>query len=119
MSTFIGLRAVLIVRGARLARCGGGCGIILRRDRWRRGKRAIASGLYPGRLGLCLRAGEVGRRLVGGGAIEAGVDLIARLALLDVRPLGKEAAADDAGALRASLGGLVCFVVCGLVGFLW
>ena len=95
-----------VLRNARrrLARGGGGVGIVLPGDRFHLRERTVARGLGGGSGAGRLGAGKIGLRLCGIRLIEAGIDLIERLAGADERSFGKGARADHARHLRPHFG---------------
>jgi hypothetical protein len=92
-------------RGARHSRLGHRIGIILLGDRLHLGERGKTADALVGRLRGGARTGKVRRRLIDRGLIEAGVDLVERLAGADKTTLGKQAAADQAVHLRPHFAG--------------
>jgi hypothetical protein len=98
--------AVLRDRRGGLARLRGGVGIVLLADRFHLGERAIAIGADPGGLGSGACALEVGLGFGCLRLIEAGIDLVERLAGADDRAFGEEAPLDDPCDLRPHLGSL-------------
>ena len=86
--------------GPRLPGLGRGVGIILLGDRLDLRQRAVPVGAGLGGFSRSAGIGEVRRRLVDGGLVEARVDLEQRLSLTDGGAFGEIAAANEAIDLR-------------------
>ena len=93
--------------GFGLAGLGERIGVILLGDRLHVRQRLVACGSGPGGHGAGPRALQVCSGLGGLRLIDAGIDLVERLALLDDRALAEQTAKDHARHLRTDLGHLV------------